>query len=184
MHLFSGFLKSGRAPVEAACGSLGQDFPAIMKHAIIVGVPVPEAIRRLGGYAMCLNHWLRFLPVPVILLNARWFADSEKLRQRYGYDVATGYHPDCGCPARYIIAHELAHFMYVRMKPGNRKKWETQFEPGKPTGYSTTAEEGFCEAVAGSLHGRAGHHFAAASALARASSAAPRAAVICGSGGT
>jgi hypothetical protein len=119
-----------------------------MKHAIVVGVPVPARIRQLGGYAMCLNLWLRFLPVPVILLNARWFADGENLKQRYGYDVATGYHPDCGCPARYIIAHELAHFIYVRMKPGDRKKWEALFEPGKPSGYSTTAEEGFCEAFA------------------------------------
>jgi hypothetical protein len=184
MHLFTGFLKSGSIPVKAACESLGQMFPAITKHAIVVGVPVPGAIRQLHGYAMCLNHWLRFLPVPVILLNANWFSDSEKLRQRYGHDVATGYHPDCGCPFHYVMAHELAHSMYVRMKPEDKEKWENAYEPGKPSGYSTTAEESFCEAFAGGLYGLKGYHFTAASALARASNAAPSAAVICGSGGT
>jgi hypothetical protein len=148
-----------------------------MRHAVILGVRVPGVLRRLDdrlcggrlhGYAMCLNHWLPFLPAPVILLNARWFADGELLRERYRHDVATGYHPDCGCPFTYIMAHELAHFMYVRMKPGDRKKWESAFEPGRPSGYSTTAEEGFCEAFAGSVSGLEGLHFGLASALARA----------------
>jgi hypothetical protein len=169
MHLFTGFLKSGSAPVKAACESLGGMFPAHMRHAIVVGVPATEALLRLdgrlGGYAMCLNHWLRFLPVPVILLNAEWFSDDEKLRQRYGHDVATGYHPDCSCPFRYTMAHELAHFIYVRMKPEDRKTWDSRFEPGKPSGYSTTAEESFCEAFAGGFHGLEGSHFRLASAL-------------------
>ncbi len=73
---------------------------------------------------MCLNHWLPFLPVPVILLNANWFADCEKLRERYRHDVATGYHPGGDCPARYVMAHEIAHFLYVRMGRKERKKWE------------------------------------------------------------
>ncbi len=137
---------------------------------------VPGALRRLDdrfcggqlhGYAMCLNHWLRFLPVPVILLNAEWFEDEEKLSQRYRHDVATGYHPDCGCPARYLMAHEIAHFIYVRMGRKEREKWESVYEHGKPSGYSTTPEESFCEALAGSFHGLEGRHFGLAAALAR-----------------
>lgn len=116
---------------------------------------------------MCLNHWLRFLPVPIILLNAEWFEDAEKLGQFYRNDVTTGYHPDCGCPARYIVAHEAGHFVYVRMRPEDRKKWETSFVPGKPSGYSTTAEEGFCEAFAGGVFGLSGQHFGLATALTR-----------------
>jgi hypothetical protein len=168
MYLFTNFLKSGRTPVKAACERLEHDFPELIGHAIVIGVPVPGAIRRLGGYAMCLNHWLPFLPAPVILLNARWFADGEKLRQRYGYDVAAGYHPDCGCPFRYILAHELAHFLYGRMKPDARRKWGTMSEPGKPSGYGTTPEESFCEAFAGSVSGLEGKHFEQAATLAEA----------------
>jgi hypothetical protein len=148
-----------------------------MRHAIILGVRVPGAVRRLDdrlcggklhGYAMCLNHWLPFLPVPVILLNAEWFADDERLRERYRHDVATGYHPGGDCPARYVMAHEIAHFLYVRMGRKERKKWESVYEHGKPSGYSTTPEESFCEALAGSLDGLEGRHYEMASALARA----------------
>jgi hypothetical protein len=168
MHLFNSFLKSGRSQVKEACESLGRDFPALMRHAIVVGIPVPGTIRWLGGYAMCLNHWLTFLPVPVILLNANWFANSEKLRERYRHDVATGYHPGGDSPARYVLAHEIAHFLYVRMGRKERKKWESVYEHGKPSGYSTTPEESFCEAFAGSLEGLEGRHYELASALARA----------------
>jgi hypothetical protein len=176
MYFFANSLKSGKDPVKAACERLGQEFPALMRHAIVLGVPVPGALRRLDdrfcggqlhGYAMCLNHWLRFLPVPVILLNAEWFEDEEKLMQRYRHDVATGYHPDCGCPAWYLMAHEIAHFMYVRMSSAERKKWECVYECGKPSGYSTTPEESFCEAFAGSFHGLKSRHFGLAAALAR-----------------
>jgi hypothetical protein len=147
-----------------------------MRHAIILGVRVPGAIRRLDdrfcggqlhGYAMCLNHWLRFLPVPVILLNAEWFEDVERLRQHYQYDVTTGYHPGGNCPARYLMAHEIAHFMYVRMGRKEREKWESVYEHGKPSGYSTTPEESFCEAFAGSVASLEGRHFKLASALAK-----------------
>ncbi|HEY3272150.1 MAG TPA: hypothetical protein VGJ92_00230 [Methanocella sp.] len=174
MYLFINFLKSGKAPVKAACERLGEEFPALMRHAIVLGIRVPGALRRLDdrlcggqlhGYAMCLNHWLRFLPVPVILLNAEWFTDVERLRQRYRHDAATGYHPDCDCPARYIMAHEIAHFMYVRMERKEREKWANTYEYGKPSGYSTTPEESFCEAFAGSLSGLEGRHFELASAL-------------------
>ena len=102
------------------------------------------------------------------MLNAEWFADEERLRERYRHDVATGYHPGCGCPARYVMAHEIAHFLYVRMGKKERKKWESVFEHGKPSGYSTTPEESFCEALAGSLDGLEGRHFGLATALARA----------------
>jgi hypothetical protein len=115
---------------------------------------------------MCLNHWLRFLPVPVILLNAEWFADDERLWQRYRHDVATGYHPGCDCPVCYILAHEAAHFMYVRMRPEERKKWESVYECGKPSGYSTTPEESFCEAFAGYVGGLPSQSFEQAAALA------------------
>jgi hypothetical protein len=174
MFLFCRSLKAGQGRVKAACESLGQKFPALMRHAIVLGIRVPGAIRwlddrfcggRLHGYAMCLNHWLRFLPVPVVLLNAEWFADGETLGQRYRYDVATGYHPDCDCAARYIMAHEIAHFMYVRMSEAEREKWESVYEHGKPSGYSTTPEESFCEAFAGSLSNLEGRHFELASAL-------------------
>jgi hypothetical protein len=176
MYLFAGSLKSGKDPVKAACEHLGQEFPALMRHAIVLGIRVPGAIRRLDdrfcggqlhGYAMCLNHWLTFLPVPVILLNAEWFEDGERLRQRYQYDVATGYHPDCDCPVRYVMAHEIAHFMYVRMSTAERVRWESVYEHGKPSGYSTTPEESFCEAFSGGLSGLEGRHFEMASALAR-----------------
>jgi hypothetical protein len=167
MFLFNSFLKSGRSPLKEACEGIGQDFPALMRHAIVAGIPVPGSIRWLGGYAMCLNHWLPFLPVPVILLNANWFADCEMFTLRYMHDVKTGYHPGCGCPFRYVMAHELAHFIYLRMKPDDRKMWESRFEPGKPSGYSTTAEESFCESLAGGIHGLEGKHFELAAALAR-----------------
>ncbi|HUL62521.1 MAG TPA: hypothetical protein VLT35_05615, partial [Methanocella sp.] len=106
MYLFTGSLRSGQASVAAACEDLRRDFPAVVARAVVVGVRLPGPVRRvdarfggrLNGYAMCLNHWLRFLPVPVVLLNAEWLDDGGRLRERYRHDVATGYHPDCGCP--------------------------------------------------------------------------------------
>ena len=67
---------------------------------------------------MCLNHWLPFLPVPVVLINADWLDEDDQLKDRYGYDAVTNYHPDCGCPVRYIVCHEFAHFIYVNMDAG------------------------------------------------------------------
>lgn len=178
MFLFAGSLKAGQDRVRIACERLGQNFPALLRHAVILGVRVPGIVRRLDdrlcggrlhGYAMCLNHWLPFMPVPVILLNAEWLADDERLGQRYQHDVATGYHPGCDSPARYIMAHEIAHFIYVRMGKREREMWTSVYEPGVPSGYSTTPEESFCEAFAGSLDGLEGRHYKLASALARAS---------------
>ncbi len=171
MYLFTRSLKAGRHRVEAACERLGHQFPALMRHAIILAVPVPGILQRLdgrlGAYAMCLNHWLRFLPVPVILLNAEWFTDEENLRHRYVHDVKTGYHPDCSCPARYIVAHEAGHFIYTRLNWKERERWERIFEAGKPSGYSTTPEESFCEAFAGGIACLEGPYFKLAAALAR-----------------
>ena len=163
MILLLNFCRTWRDLINEACKELKAMYPEPMAHAIVASVPVPRTLplldARLDGYAMCLNHWLRFLPVPVILLNAGWFRDGERLRHSYERSVATGYHPDCGDPVKYVMAHELAHFIYVQMGRENRKKWDMQFKPGKPSGYSTTAEESFCEAFAGSIYGRDGYHF-------------------------
>lgn len=163
MLLLLYFCRTGRNLIDETCKELKAMYSEPMARAIVAAVPVPRALRRLdarlGGYAMCLNHWLRFLPVPVILLNAGWFRDGEWLQHSYERSVATGYHPDCGDPVKYILAHELAHFIYLHMGRENRKRWDMQFKPGKPSGYSITAEESFCEAFAESLYGRDSHHF-------------------------
>jgi len=57
--------------------------------------------------------------------------------------------------------------MYVQMGRKEREKWESVYVHGKPSGYSTTPEESFCEAFAGSLSRLEGRHFELASALAR-----------------
>jgi len=164
--------RTGRDTIREVCGRLNAEFPAFMAHAVVVAVPVPGTLKRLdgrlGGYAMCLNHWLRFLPVPVILISAEWLRDDRKLQQRYRHDAATGYHPDCGGPIRYLMAHELAHFIYGRLGREKREAWKSSFEPGKPSGYSTTPEEGFCEAFAGHVAGLEGGYHERAGKLAHA----------------
>ncbi len=175
MFFLPGTSKTGQDLVIAACGHLEKDYPGLVGRAFIISVPLPKAIHRaddrwfggrLHGYAMCLNHWLRFLNVPVILINAEWLMDCDRLRQRYKHDVETGYHPGCECPIRYIVAHEIAHFVYVRMDREKQEEWKRSFEPGKPSGYSTTPEEGFCEAFAGYVSGLHDVHFKQAAALA------------------
>jgi hypothetical protein len=175
MFFLPGTSKTGQDLVIAACELLKKDYPGLMDHAIVVSVPLPKAIHRvddrwlggrLHGYAMCLNHWLRFLPAPVVLINAEWLTDCDRLRQRYRHDVATGWHPGCDCPVRYLIAHEIAHFIYVRMGKEKRRSWACPFEPGKPSRYSTTPEESFCEAFAGHIAGLQGAHFKHAATLA------------------
>lgn len=176
MFFLPGITKTGQDFVTAACEYLGKDYPALTGHAIVVSVPLPNTLHwlddrfsggQLHGYAMCLNHWLRFLSIPVVLINAEWLMDCDRLRQRYQYDVATNYHPECGCPVRYIVAHEIAHFVYVRMGREKQEEWKRSFEPGKPSGYSGTPEEGFCEAFAGYVAGLQGVHFERAAALCR-----------------
>ncbi len=168
MFLLPGASKTGQHLVKSACRHLKKDYRSLVDRAVIISIPLPAAVHRLDdrysggklhGYAMCLNHWLRFLPFPVILLNAEWLGDDEKLRQSYREDASSGYHPACYCPVRYIIAHEIGHYVYVQMGREKREQWKRSFEPGKPSGYSTTPEEGFCEAFAGYTAGLRGIHF-------------------------
>lgn len=175
MLFLPGISKAGRELAIAAYERLSNEYPSLTGRAIVASIPLPKAVHwlddrcfggRLHAYGMCLNHWLQFLPVPVVLFNAEWLQDCETLRQRYGYDVATGYHPGCDCPVRYILYHEIAHFVYVRMGREKQTEWERSFEPGKPSGYSTTPEEGFCEAFAGYVSGQQDAHFKQAAAMA------------------
>ncbi|MGA9138694.1 MAG: hypothetical protein WBZ29_00615 [Methanocella sp.] len=175
MFFLPGTSKTGQNLVIAACELLKKDYPDLMDRAIVVSVPMPKAIHhaddrwlggRLHGYAMCLNHWLRFLPYPVILINAEWLRDCGLLRQRYSHDVQAGYHPECDCPVKYIVSHEIGHYIYGRMGRERQKTWTRSFVPGKPSGYSTTPEEGFCEAFAGYVAGLQGPDFELVAALA------------------
>ena len=108
---------------------------------------------------MCLNHWLPFLPVPVVLINAGWLYDHSQLKDRYLNDVSISYHPDCGCPIKYIICHEFAHFIYANMSAESRRQWEQSYEHAQPSGYSFNPEESFCEAFAGHVAGLTGKYY-------------------------
>jgi hypothetical protein len=181
--LVVGQFNARRHFVEAACASLGSRYPSLTRNAVVVGVPVQGLLGwldrrclwgRLGAYGMCLNHWLRFLPVPVVLINTGWLRDDARLWERYRLDVASGYHPECGCPVRYIVAHEIAHFVYGRMGREQRELWADAYEPGKPSGYSASPEESFCESFAGQFSGLSGRLFDLAAAVADPYRAAPR----------
>ncbi|WP_424359250.1 hypothetical protein [Methanocella sp. MCL-LM] len=168
MPLIIGTLKKAQSLVTKSCEELKVKYPLLTRRAIVAGVPIPAPIRwidrhffkgQLGAYAMCLNHWLPFLPMPVVLINADWLEDSDRLKDRYQKDIETSYHPDCGCPIMYIICHEFAHFIYVNMSAESRQQWEQSYEHAKPSGYSFNPEESFCEAFAGHIAGLTGKYY-------------------------
>lgn len=168
MPLILGAFKKSHILVIEICQKLETRYPRLLKHAVVAGIHIPKPIRwldrrffgnKLGAYAMCLNHWLHFLPVPVVLINDQWLGEDANLWDRYAYDVASNYHPECGCPIRYIIWHEIAHFIYVNMTPGERSMWNQIFEHQNPTGYSTNPEESYCEAFSGHLAGLKGRYY-------------------------
>lgn len=168
MPLIIGALQKTEDLVINICHDLETRYPRLLKHAIVAVIHIPKPIRwldrrffgnKLGAYAMCLNHWLHFLPVPVVLINDQWLGEDANLWDRYAYDVASNYHPECGCPIRYIIWHEIAHFIYVNMTPDERRKWNQIFEHQNPTGYSTNPEESYCEAFSGHLAGLKGRYY-------------------------
>lgn len=168
MPLIIGALRQTRELVKSICRDLDGSYPGLLRHAVVAGIHLPKAIRRLdrrffgnrlGAYAMCLNHWLPFLPVPVVLINAEWLGEDRSLWHRYDLDVSRNYHPECGCPIKYIVCHEIAHFIYVNLTAAKRNQWEQSFEQLCPTGYSTNAEESFCEAFSGHLAGLTGKSY-------------------------
>ncbi|HMK45599.1 MAG TPA: hypothetical protein VK436_03135 [Methanocella sp.] len=168
MRLLLGRANKCSRLIKSVSEELESRYPGLTARAFIAVVRVPSLLQsldrryfgnRLGGYSMCLNHWLPFLPGPVILINAGWLEDDEKLWRQYAIDSSCNYHPPCGCPIRYILFHELAHYIYVRMKPGERARWGRIYVHREPSGYSSSPEESFCEAFSGHMAGLKGRYY-------------------------
>ncbi len=175
MFLFTRFLKSGRSPGKSR---LARASVRISRRSC--DMPSSSASR-------CRDtSWpddrlraprLRHVPEPLAALPAGPGHPSQRgtgLRTRKGSGSGTGTTSRrattraAAALSRYVMAHELAHFVYGRMKPEDTKEVGEHFRAGKPSGYSTTAEESFCESLAGGIDGLEGRHFELATALARA----------------
>lgn len=143
--------------VRKTMASLGRFH--IFDHTVVIAVPMPKSLsvlcKKLIGndlmaYGMCVNHWVPQLPFPLVLLNAGWFGDAEKVKSQYDSDAQCGWHPKLSNAAAYVLSHEAGHFLYAKIGNKRQAEWykayiEIAAKRPLPSGYSTSAEECFCE---------------------------------------